>query len=343
MRPTRILLSLFAATCVPLTAQEAPKPAPELAKFDRMIGSWEGTGSVAMGPGQPMLPWTSKSRITKALDGHFIQEETAITFGGGMPETLRFVSLIGWDATTKKFKQWQVGNTGEAGESELHWADDDTFVSTSSQVEDGKLVVERWTTTLSKDSYHVIGLRATGAGKFAPYVEGTNKRVESVPNSAFSMKGSFNVPLLPEQMKKLAKLAGDYDVSGKMGGGPNGEMIDISGWQRVRPIFGGAVLGMYTSGEPQQYVAHAALTWSERDNCYRFLFANNRGEAGMAESRWVGNDLVTNMTGVNMGQPSAMRSVMKCDDKGTITGSTSHMMMGVADPMLVFDAKYAKR
>ena len=34
-------------------AAQGPGPAPELAKLDRLIGTWEGSGKVHMGPGAP--------------------------------------------------------------------------------------------------------------------------------------------------------------------------------------------------------------------------------------------------------------------------------------------------
>ena len=57
-------------TAMGLTAQEMemPKPAVELNKFDRLIGTYEGSGMAAMEPGGELnLPWTGSSLTRRFL------------------------------------------------------------------------------------------------------------------------------------------------------------------------------------------------------------------------------------------------------------------------------------
>jgi hypothetical protein len=110
----------------------------------------------------------------------------------------------------------------------------------------------------------------------------------------------------------------------------------------MRKIFGGAVLEMVTVGEPA-YESWAAMAWNAHDACFRMVYASSMGEAGVAESRWVDDVLVSTQTKLRGGEPAVVRSTMACDASGAVTRSESHWIAGLAEPMRAFAANYAKQ
>ncbi len=346
MRQSCITIFSLAATMYAVAAQESGPPAPpdKLIAFERLLGHWEGRGTAVLDAKQAAIPWESTSTVQRVLGNHFVQTESAIAFGEPAPGVLRTVSLIGWDRESKTFKQWHVSNTGEAGEVTLHWDGEDTYTSTNSRVVDDELVVERWSTTLAQNSHSIAGVRAVGAGDFDTHFAGTHRRVDSVPRTTSSKRGAFVADPPHARMQKLAQAAGQYIVDGKAAGGSLGAMVEVSLDQRVRPIFGGTVLGLYTFGvAPEEHLSYAAIAWSADDDCYRLVFADNRGVAGMARSRWVGTSLVTTMTGSTWNQPMAMRWVHECDARGAFTRVEAHRLSGIEESEIVFSGAYEKQ
>lgn len=339
MKP--VLASLVAVS-VAATCSAQAAPPKQVAKFDRLIGVWSATGTAVMEPGMPAMPWTSTSHVRKVMNGHFVRDDMVIEFGDALPGSIQFTTFFGYDIQNKKFKQLAVDNMGGLEEVEIHWVDNNTMVTSSSKIENGQPVVDRWVTRLGDGKYSFVGHRAVGGGEFFEHVKGVAVISKAVEAAAHKDE-SFNIPAPPKPMDKLARMKGRYSVKGEMVQEGVPEPIPITGDQTIKPIFGGTVLEMLTTGQPGNYEAWAVMVWSEQKQCYHIGHANSWGEFGLAESRWIGEKLITTHAGTAQGKPVVHRSILMCDASGAVTGGTTHMIAGDSDPLKIFWSTYTKQ
>jgi len=343
---TTLLLSL-ALSGATLWAQEepaAPAPPKELKKFDRMIGTWAGSGTATMAPGMEASPWTSMSRTRPVMNGFFLEEVTVIDVGPMLPAPLVFRSFFGFDTQTKRYLSCAAGNMGGVSTTRIHWADDDTMISVESGVEEGNVVVDRWVTNLGTDSYSFFGHRAVGAGEFFIHVSGEMKRTDE-PFKAPALETVPGLAPASAEMQKLNRMAGSYRFKGSLQMMPDVPVMDISGTEELDALFGGGVLQASVKGDPMPlgaYEGWSAIAWSPDKDCYTTVFVNNMGEIGEAEMRWVGDQLVSTGSMLRMGQPSVMRGTLDFDEQGVITKVEMHSLVGTAPPMRDFEATYKK-
>lgn len=322
------------------TAQAPAAPAKELAKLEAMIGHWEGSGTAVMAKGAPAMEWTSRSMIRKVMDGHFLREDVVIDFGPALPAVLEFTSFYGWDRDSKSYQQISVGNTGMIVKQPMYLMPDGSFVTAGTEVQEGVPVNSRWVAKYNKDGTgSMYSHQCNGGGEFYEHVVGTSKRVDAVEASMRS-GGSFMVPPPGDEMQRLNRMAGTYDVKGKMLADPSQPMMDIWGTNTATPIFGGTVLEMTTVGNPGNYKAWTAIAWNGNTGEYDQVYVNSMGEIGMAKGNWVGDDFVITMSSRIEGQPAAMRGISHCDAKGRVTSVTTHGIFGNQEPLKYFSADY---
>lgn len=343
-----LVLSLL-STCVfvptSLSAQEMPTPPAELAKFERLLGNWTGTGKATMEPGSEGGSWTATSSYKKAMGGFFIQEETVIDVGPGAPN-LAFRSFFGYDRENGRYMSCTLNNMGAPSAAEIHWADDDTLVSIETSIEAGQFIIDRWVTKLGKDAYSFVGYRTIGSGQPFVHVEGRMTRTDKpVDARAISAAASF-VPVGP-QMQRLNRMAGKYRLEGTYQPGPELPVMEIAGLETFEPVFGGAALVATVLGDEAPgigvYEAWMAMGWNESKGCYTSVHVNNMGEIACAEMRWVGETLVSTYESLMSGSPSVMRSVLEVDAKGLLTKGQAHLLVGAHAPLEAFQARYQRQ
>ena len=123
----QILPLLLPLLTTPLLAQEGDAemaPATEVSAFHKLLGTWEGNGTVNNGPDAPPMKWTATANNTKVLGGHFVQEDTHIAFhGDGAPPALAFRTLYGFNRETKRSVAFTISNMGTAESKQIHWVD----------------------------------------------------------------------------------------------------------------------------------------------------------------------------------------------------------------------------
>ena len=140
-----ILLLIGFMSCLVLGQDSAepmgpPKPAPELQKFNRLVGNFEGSGTASMVPGAPAGGWTSQSTYKWILGGHFLQEDTRVdiaAMGEMKMPPMFFRSFYGWNRENKKYMSCSIGNMGPAEIAEIHWSDNDTMIVVNTGIEEG--------------------------------------------------------------------------------------------------------------------------------------------------------------------------------------------------------------
>ncbi|MFQ5654810.1 MAG: DUF1579 family protein [Planctomycetota bacterium] len=328
MRMLALLLGVAVLLVCPLAAQETPEvpalqPAAELAKCEPFLGNWEGSGTATMAPGAPSMPWTSKSTSKKVLGGHFIQDEIRVDFQGEqeMPPLI-MRGYMGWDRERNRFVSVGVSSRGDSGTGEAYWLDDKTLVSVHASVRDGIPTIDREITRITENGMSFTVEHAEGAGSFFIMVEGSMKR-STTPYSISAAEANITMAPASEPMKRIAQLAGSYQMQGNVIPGPGMAKMPISAEEHVKELFGGTVLSFHARsislpGQPS-YEGVGFLFWDANDDCYKQCWLSNMGEFFQEEVRWSGeNQLVTTASSLQFGQPGVQRAVINLGDDGAI-------------------------
>lgn len=321
-----------------LASAQSPEPPKELGRLDRLLGHWVGKGTAQGGPDGPSMPWTSRSTVTKVLGGHFLRDDMVIEFSQPAPMTLAFRNYLTYDATKKRYLIYSVSNAGDMKVQEMHWLGDDAAVQVDARVFQGKPMIERWTTKFGKgtQTYHGQEMGPTG-GAFT-HVEGSAKRVKDAKPVDLSKVGGF-MAAPGDEMKRLHRMVGDYEMTGKYAMQPGQEMVPFTGQEKVRALFGGLVLENHASGDG--YEGYGLMVWDARDGIYRRINFNSWGMHGQVDGFWSGDtELVMLFKGDMMGQHMITRSVFSVDAKGRFKKGFGHTMVGHAPPFSSFTGTY---
>ena len=260
-----------------------------------------------------------------------------------------FRTFYGVDQNNKRFIYQSIGNMGHAEKGELTWSDDDTFISSSSSVQDGKRVIERWTTSFTDDGYSVVGHRAVDGGDFFVHVQGSMKRVSGKPEAKI-MEASHAFIEAAGEMGKLKPMVGKYRFKGEMCMMPDMPMMPISGTSNCDYIFGGTILettihGDQAEGSPIKYEGWCAMAWNARDKCYVSISVSNMGEASMERAHWQSKTelLFTGARPYYGGTPSVHAGIMKCTADGKLASYSANSIIGTHKPLLSFHITYTKQ
>ncbi len=352
--PFLTLFTAVALLVVPAFTQEdaehaMPQPAKELAKYSRMLGYWEGSGTVVEELGGTPNKWTSTSHVRKVLDDHFIREDMSVVIEGEQFTTpLQMVSFYGFDQNDQRYMSHGLNNMGSAEAAEVTWKDANTMVVASTSIEQGQYVVERWTTTLGDGEISFVGHRAVGSGDFFVHVKGSAKRVGDKPtNKVMDASHAFMTKASPE-IGKLKSMVGTFRFEGEMLMMPGEPMVPVSGESVGEMIFGGTALLTEVHGDPiDGYAYHGwyVMVWNERDKHYVSMGLNNMGEAAMESGKWVnGTELVmTNNRPYYGGIPSAHSGIMTVAKDGSLKSYSSHSIIGTNKPVKSFEVMYTRK
>ncbi len=343
------LVSLLAslAALPALAAQEGPPgPAAELARFDSLLGHWEGTGTAVMIPGTPPAKWTSTSTYQKALGGHVVQEDTVVTFEG-MEQPMAFRAYLGWDRENQAYYAIGIGNTGEASKGEVTFLPDGTQLQLNTQVREGTPFAERVRLKVDGDSMSFAMEMLMPEGSSQEFVTGSMKRVAKGKPLAVEATAAMAPP--SSEIGRCNRMAGTYAVTGSMVMMPGMAPMKITGTDVVRPIFGNTVLQVVTTGHaegsPEAYEAHGYFCWNPARKRYQLLSVDNMGQVGNMDG-WFGADGKTFVcvgAQLYMGTPSAQRFVMHLDGEGRLLRGVGHNLVGDAAPFECFTCEYKRQ
>lgn len=163
---------------------QKPSPAAELAKLERLLGSWAGTAEMvsptpeemkAMMPeGAEELPseFAGESKMEWALGGMFLKGEGWHEMG--TDKKVHYVEYWTWDPKAKKYHAWYFSDWGEFGEG---WA---------SFSKDGNSMDMEWT------GFDARGAKSRGEGTIAFVDDDTHSWTwtEKGPMGKMKMKGT---------------------------------------------------------------------------------------------------------------------------------------------------------
>jgi hypothetical protein len=329
-----------------------PQPAKELEKFSRLLGYWEGSGTLQHDPSSSAVKWTSSSHFRKVLGDHFIRRDASVLIEGDEVTTpLQFITFYGYDRQKKRFMKYGVSNMGNIESTEITWVDDDTFVTAGANFNQGKRVVERWVTKLGDDQASIVCHEAKNNGDFFVHVRGSARKVGPKPKAKIIEASHAFMARPSAEIGKLKGLVGTFRFKGEMLMMPGMPKMPISGESTGEFIFGGTVLLSRVKGDPIEgmegpaYHGWHVMVWEPRDKNYVSLGVNSMGEAGVEKWTWASDtELVLNSRRPFYGGiPASHRSVMKCAGDGTLRSYTMDSMIGTQDPVQTFHITYTKQ
>jgi hypothetical protein len=325
------------------SAQDAmPGPAPELKRFERLIGNYTGKGTATMAPGQPPIEWTCQSTYAWTLGKHFVSADTIVDFGAAMPP-LAFRELLGWDREGKRYVAIGVGNEGTGSLGEITFPSDDTMVQLVAKKHEGEPCVERNVTTFTKDGMQYRMTLLGGTGASMDVVSGSFTRADKLKPLAVEAAAAM-APLAAPAVK-MNRMAGTYAVAGEMIMMPGMPVMKITGTDECRPIFGGAVLQTSTTGKSEgsseTYQAETFLVWNEQKQCFDAFGADNMGWIGSMEQRFLDDSkILATSAALYMGQMTTQRMLIDLDAAGKMKKVTAMAMTGASDPYCSFKGDY---
>jgi hypothetical protein len=295
-----------------------------------------------MVPGGPESPWTAHSTARKIYGGHFVRDESLIDIKGPMPMMLAFITIYAWDATQNSYTIYSVSNMDELQVATMQWTDENTMVKQSIIDRQGQKHFERWTTKIKGDVVTLEGAAAGATGALWTMVKGTMTRTKGAKPVSLEMVGAMP-PMQPsDQIKRLARMAGNYAVVGSWTMTPEEKPTTIVEKERIRTIFGGLVVETSPSGEG--YEGYVATVWNARQKRYVRFSINSWGLHSKTTGYWSGaSDLVFTFEGKMMGQNLMMTSVTHVNDRGQPTRNSGHTIIGAADPFKSFSATYTAK
>jgi hypothetical protein len=323
-----------------------PKPAKELAKFERMVGEWNGKGVSRKSADAPATPWTATLSFRKTLDGFFYEEDLTVDFGAAVPTPLQIKEIVGWDAENQRYVKYIVSNGGEGVSVDVHWLDDNTFIELHRGLDSqGLPSIGRGTTKLSADGFAYTSEGCSGGGDFFVHAEGKFTRADGAAGGKI-VEASFMDAAPAAPLGKASRLIGKWRIAGTLVMAPGMPEMAIGGIETTTPIWGGTVLQSTVLGDADPTSGYAYrsigfIVYSRYKGCLQSIMADNMGMCGMMDCRFEGDDLIFTGAGPMMGKPSAQRSVIHLDQSG-ITRATTHLLSGSAPPVKSFDATYTR-
>lgn len=343
---TTALVGGLAATLAAQEGQGPPKPAPELNKFDQLIGTWDGTGTMKMAPDAQSANWTAHLAWQRILDDHCVQEDVHVT-GDGMPSPLHMRSTYAYDRVNGRYVTFAISNTGDVAVDDVAWQGD-ALVAMGKTWESGKPVLFRSITKVTGDGKLSYELgKVTADGQWFASVQGTFTRKTDKPAEVAAVNASFHGKPNPPEMQRLAPWIGRWKVEGEMAPAPGADEVDIMGTQVITALYGGQILQSTIDGKAEgserPYKAVAYLGFDPRMHRYVEVFADNMGEFGAAHGSWVDDTMFVMTTHYQyMNKPAVRRSILRVGEKGQPVSSTSTMILGSGDAEQVFESSYEK-
>ena len=317
------------ALAVPAVAQNVA-PAPDLEKLHAFVGQFEGSGKFVPMPGMPEMSWTSTATGRLILGGHFVQlDETIQTDFGPM----EFRTVYGWDGETKKPVTFTVGAMG-AGSPDLAWVDG-KLVTTYHGEDQGTPFAERTVLDLTDEGYTFAMERLSGVGDSFKHVWGTVKRTSREPAAANEVAADAPTEL----MAPLARMQGKWDLAGKVN--MMGFEMEITATEDISWRYGGAVLFGDMVGQPGDYQAQWYLAWDPAGERFLHYSITSMGQFMAGSGRVVGDQVIFTAERTQAGVPVLERSVMQVGDEGPVK-AWAHLLQGAEDPIVFFEATYAK-
>jgi hypothetical protein len=349
MRPRRHIVSAAAIACAVLfaggaAAQEAPKPAVELARLAGRVGNWRGEGTMTE-PGDVVTKWTARGTSVWLLGGHWLREDLEIAFEGlSTPYVQR--SFLGWDREAKGFVRLAITNAGLAQRQRLALGDDGALTVLAVQRQGDMTYAERVVQTPDGDALvHEVDLLlprgpslATAKGRLTKGGDGF--ALDPAAPAFFGAEPHAD-------LVRLGRCAGEYEVASTVAMGP-GAPLQVQSVETFARAFGGMILFGTSKGRVDGTpIAYAGeVCWARDPVAGRLVghYLGDTGECMAFDAVWTRDgQLLTSFAGPFQGQWTLQRTLMQFDGDGAATGAVSHALVDVAAPAETFRAVYRRK
>ena len=167
-RSNLLLAAVILALAPAVSAEEPPKPAPEMANLKTFEGSWSCEGTANPGPMGP--GGATKTSVTSKTDlNGYWQTGTVKSTGGGMPGTMEGRFHMTYDTGAKQYVMVWVDNTGGWSEATSPGWMSDKMVFTGDSHMGGQKVSVRDTFAKKADGSLEHVWEGQVDGKWAPF------------------------------------------------------------------------------------------------------------------------------------------------------------------------------
>jgi hypothetical protein len=181
MKRTAIVVGMVVlAFAVSLWAQTmAPKPDPEIKKFDVFMGHWTYAVEYKAGPLGPASKATGDLTIKKILGGFFFQNQA--TEKGPMGET-QLMEIVGYDPVNKKFTSNEFHSDGIMF-SGTYAVNGNTWTYMGKVTVEGKPIMVKNVMTLAADMMilEAKGEISVDGNSWVPWVEAKYTKTTPTP------------------------------------------------------------------------------------------------------------------------------------------------------------------
>lgn len=173
--PTSVLAAVFLAAST-LSAQETPKPAPELDKVKYFAGSWSCSGDAPASPFGPAHKTQGSTVMKLDLDGFWYTGMVTETKTPSNPRPVKGMMHVGYDQSAKQYVMVWVDNFGSwASETSPGWQGE-TLVFSGEQKVMGEKATARDTLVRKSDREYTHKFELEMKGKWNTIVEETCRR-----------------------------------------------------------------------------------------------------------------------------------------------------------------------
>jgi|GEM_PF-2848055 len=317
----------------------AQQPSEQLRRFDRMIGNWEGSGEVFMGPGAEGMPWTSVSTTTRILGGHFLQEDMRVDMGEGMPPMI-WRTIFGWDSEHNRPLILGVSNLGTSMAGNMYWQDENTTITVSHGLEEGTPYAERSTTHWSDDGNHFVTERALGDGPFFVHVKGSMKKSEKSIN-ATDLENSVAFAEPNPNLRIFDKMMGTYQGKGEIVLTPGADRTALDYEVSVNWMFGGMATIVHAPATDVIPEFWGYSYWDVENENIRYFKVDSKGSYKIFQALPTGDGKIVYSSTYSVdGVLATERLIISLADDGTIASVGVNVTLGANAPTEVMAARY---
>jgi hypothetical protein len=157
-------------------AQEAPKPAPEMANVKYFAGTWKCSGDAPASPFGPAHKTQSTTTLKLDLDGFWYAGMMTEMKTASNPHPVKGMAHVGYDASAKQYVVVWLDNFGSwATEMSPGWQGD-TMVFTGDQMLMGEKATARDTFVKKSDNEYTHKFELQTKGQWGTIVDETCKK-----------------------------------------------------------------------------------------------------------------------------------------------------------------------
>lgn len=274
-----------------LLAQDVAVPNSEppmlVQPFAQLVGRWKAEGRIQRTTDAAVKTFTAKVDARWVLGGHFVQEDMNVSIDGVVQLQTR--TMYGRDPARDRFIAASVANDGRSRLSEVVWTEANKLVAITREMFEGRPVLIRSVWDFDGARYRYLLERSTGDGAWQSVAIGTFEKSDEAASQATESAGGAGVGA---EMARLAPMAGRYTLDAERLDAAGRTLVEASGTDTVRTMYGGQVLDARTMlrATDREFESHRYLAWDPTGQRYQVFSFDDNGGVGVTRLRWEDED-----------------------------------------------------